>query len=137
MNAGNVEEARNLLALSPHIGADFRAVIDDLMRRALARAVQAKTWSIRVDLPVWDHYAQRARLAQRTVTEELALAVQRDYRAANEAVNPRAALEEAIRQHAATLASVTGQVQLLLTRLGAVQDLAARLGRIEAAMTRR
>jgi hypothetical protein len=134
LNADRIDDARRLMERDPDIGADFRELMDDHLRRAVARAGQVKSWNVALPLPIWDDYARLARLAKIPISEALAAAVQRDFERRQETLAPVEALDENVRAYHRAAVELMNEVRQLHTRLGSIQDISMRLGRIEAAL---
>jgi hypothetical protein len=134
LNADRFDDARRLLERDPGIKGDFRELMEEHLRRAVARAGQVKSWNVSLPLPVWDEYARQARLAKVGVGELLAAAIQRDFDRRKEALTPLETLDETVRSYHRAAGEVLEEVRQLQTRVGPLQDLGLRLGRIEAAL---
>jgi hypothetical protein len=134
LNADRIDDARRLMERDPDIGSDFRELLDEHLRRAVARAGQVKSWNVALPLPVWDDYARLARVAKIPISDALAAAVQRDFDRRREALEPLDALDENVRAYHRAAVELMKDVRQLHDRLGPIQDLSMRLGRIEAAL---
>ncbi len=134
LNADRVEDARRMVDRDPGLGADFRDLMEEHLRRAVARAGQVKSWNVLLPLPIWDEYARQARLGKIPIGEALAAAVQRDFDRRKEALAPLDVLDENVRAYHRAALELTEEVRKVHARLGPIQDLVLRLGRIESAL---
>lgn len=134
LNSDRIDDARRMIERDAGIGSDFRELVDEHLRKAVARAGQVKSWNVSLPLPVWDDYARLARLGKVPISEALAAAVQRDFERRRETLSPLDALDEHVSAYHRAAAELMEQVKQLHARLGPIQDITARLGRIEAAL---
>ena len=135
MNALRLENVRERLDQDESLGRDFR----ELIERKLLHAGNGefKAWTVHLPVALWDEYARLGRVANISVSQSLAAAIQRDAVRRRSALDTVASLEESVRAYHRAAAQVLDRAAEVLQRLGVVQELSVRLGRIEQAWSGR
>jgi len=137
LNANKFDDVQRQLEHDAGIGADFRELVTEHVKKARARWETRKAWSVTVPLRVWDEYAREAKLTGRSITECLCAAIGRDYQRRRGTVEPMETLDQDVRAFHATAAQLLSEARQVLERLGPLQEIGMRLARIEGALGER
>ena len=135
MNALRLDDVRERLDQDESLGRDFRDLIEQ--RLLHAGNGEFRAWTVHLPVALWDEYARLSRVANISVSQSLAAAIQRDAVRRRSALDTAASLEESVRAYHRTAVQVVDRAAEVLQRFGAVQELSVRLGRIERALSGR
>lgn len=133
MNALRLENVRERLDQDESLGRDFRELIEQKLLHA--GNGEFKAWTVHLPAALWDEYARLGRVANISVSQSLAAAIQRDAVRRRSALDTAASLEESVRAYHRAVGQVLDEIKAVVERLGAIQDLAIRMTRLEKALS--
>jgi hypothetical protein len=90
--------------------------------------------TVTLPLPVWDEYANEARITGRSITECLVSAIKRDYERKKRTLEPMETLDQNVRAFHAAATQLLQEARQVLERVGPLQEIGMRLSRIESAI---